>query len=145
MREKYKHMNNWKRASFTVEAAFIVPFTLLIILILIGFCYYEHQINWCKGAAYEAVLYGIYKGDSDNSAAQAAAARLRERSEESPVNVGEIITSASHHIGIKAAYETTILPGTFSDTFKVSGEVSLIRYEPSRKKLLEFVLNNLKV
>ncbi|MBR6230500.1 MAG: pilus assembly protein [Lachnospiraceae bacterium] len=138
-------MKAWRKASFTVEAAFIIPFSLLIILILIGFCYYEHQINWCKGAAYEAVLYGIYEGGSDGGAAQAAAERLRERADEAPLNVGEITTSSSHFIGIKAAYETSVLPGTFGDTYKITGEVSLIRFEPSRKKLLEFILNNLKV
>ena len=123
-----------------MEAAFIIPFSLLVILILIGFCYYEHQINWCKGAAYEAVLYGIYTGDSGGQAAQAAAIRLRERADEAPLKVGEITTSSSHFIGIKAAYETSVLPGTFGDIYKISGEVSLIRYEPSRKKLLEFIL-----
>ena len=138
-------MKAWRKASFTVEAAFIIPFSLLIILILIGFCYYEHQINWCKGAAYESVLYGIYEGGSGDRAAGAAAERLRERSAEAPLNVGEIITSSSHFIGIKAAYETSVLPGTFGDIYKISGEVSLIPYEPSRKKLLEFILNNLKV
>ena len=138
-------MNNWKKASFTVEAAFIVPFSLLIIVILIGFCFYEHQINWCKGAAYEAVLYGIYEGDSDDQAAQSAAERLRERSDEAPVNVGEINTSFSHQIGIKAAYETSVLPGVFGDIYKISNEVSLIRYEPSRKKLLEYIIKDLQV
>ena len=134
------HIKKIRKASFTVEAAFIIPFSLLVILILIGFCYYEHQINWCKGAAYEAVLYGIYTGDSGGQAAQAAAIRLRERADEAPLKVAEITTSSSHFIGIKAAYETSVLPGTFGDIYKISGEVSLIRYEPSRKKLLEFII-----
>ena len=69
-----------------MEAAVIVPMIVTITALLLGYCYYVHQINWYKGAAYEAAVTGLKYPEN---AAEKAKERIDFRAGELPLTVGE--------------------------------------------------------
>lgn len=54
------------RGSFTVEASFIVPMVLLLIMVCIFAVFYYHDKNVLLGAAYEASVVGSSKSREVN-------------------------------------------------------------------------------
>ena len=68
------------RASFTVEAAFIVPITVIICALLLLCCFTLHNKIWYTGAAAESALIGNSTQTEKNvSSADAAKKRADER------------------------------------------------------------------
>ena len=59
-------MKRIKRGSFTVEAAVIIPLTVLTFALLLGFAYYTHQRVWCTGAVYESLLAASQRREGDS-------------------------------------------------------------------------------
>ena len=49
-------MNEWKKGSFTVESAFLIPMAVMLTALLIVFTFYAHNKVWYTAAAYEAAL-----------------------------------------------------------------------------------------
>ena len=47
-----------EKGSFTVEAAFIVPLSLVVIFTLLSLCFHMHNQAWYTAAAGEAVISG---------------------------------------------------------------------------------------
>lgn len=128
----------FKRAVFTVEAAVIVPFCVTVIALLIGFCYFTHQANWCKGAAYEAALKGV---ERDLTKKQGKAkSRMDERIGEIPVNAGEIETEVSEGLRVKISWTGRILSDVFGDLFCFNGKVLVTNVDPVMIKQTEFLL-----
>ena len=138
--EKRGMMNNrkkWNKGVFTVEAAVIVPMSVSIIALLIGYCYFAHQINWFKGAAYEAAAAGLKYQDDP---AEKAKERICERTAEMPVTVGNNTTDVSSGIKLAVSFEGKVLDDVFGGLFGYRGEAALTRFEPVRVKMLQFVL-----
>ena len=48
----------------TVEAACLVPFVLVILLVMIYLCFYIHNRSWLTAAAHEAALSGSMEANS---------------------------------------------------------------------------------
>lgn len=133
----------WKRAVFTVEAAVIIPLTLFIIAVLIGYCYHVHQSNWCRGAAYEAVLKGTEKGHAGKENRSAADTRMKERIEQIPISVGSIETSVSEGVRLCASWNGTVLEDVFGSRFSFGGKAAVTAFEPVKIKRLEYLMKNI--
>ena len=127
-------MKKWKKASFTVEASFLVPVGLTITILLLGFCFYTHQINWCKGVSYEALSLGTarIRGDSDKAAVMQE--RLDSRIKEIPVRTGEVNAQAVSGYRMSVQVNGSVLPDVFQGLFDFRTEASVTRFEPVRLK-----------
>jgi Flp pilus assembly protein TadG len=51
-----------RTASFTVEAALVMPVVLVTLIALLYMCFYVHNRAWLTAAAYEAALSGSMEG-----------------------------------------------------------------------------------
>ena len=144
--DKYKKKNTkngWKRAVMTVEAAVIVPMSLTFIALLIGYCYFVHQVNWCKGAAYESVLCALQRERTADEAAQAVKERIDRRIAEAPLTTGGISTEVSSEGTVLVSWESTVLSEVFGDRFKFSGKASLVRLDAVGIKQVEHLTKSM--
>ena len=132
-----------RKAVFTVEAAVIVPSSLTMIALLIGYCYYVHQVNWCTGAAYEAAEKSVESRLAGKNA-DAGEKRMSERIAAIPLSVGGIAAEASEGAKVSIFFSGGVLSDYFEDLFQYEGSASLIRYEPAKLKRLAFLINGLK-
>ncbi len=132
--------NHWKKGVFTVEAAVIVPLAASMIALLIGYCYFAHQINWYKGAAFESAAAGLKE---PANAASAAEEQIRHRSSESPIGFGEETADVSSGIKLSVSFEGKVLEDVFGNLFSYRGEAALTRFDPVKVKRLEFVLERM--
>ena len=133
----------WSRAVMTVEAAVIVPMSLTIIALLIGFCYFVHQINWCKGAAYEAVLCGLQREKTSDEVTAAVQERIGSRISEAPLTTGGISSDVSSSGTVLVSWKSSVLSEVFGDRFSFSGEASLVRLDPVKVKRTEHLAKSM--
>ncbi|HIV17230.1 MAG TPA: hypothetical protein IAB17_04485 [Candidatus Alectryocaccobium stercorigallinarum] len=130
-------MKRFKRAVFTVEAAFIIPVAAIIIVSLIGYIYFMHENVWSKAAAYEAGFYGIQKTENEKTAKELASERLNERYEENIFGFMEEmseVTGSRESIKIKWSYG--ILPETFGELFVLDKGIEINSVDPVEVKRL---------
>ena len=120
-----------------MEAAVIVPLSVTIISLLLGFCFYTHQINWYKGAAYEAAEKGIESGGDSCAAAQQ---RMDSRTEEIPMRFGSETTEVSSGLNVSVSFRGSVLEDVFGDLFGFEGEALLLKTDPVKIKRLEFLI-----
>lgn len=133
---------NWKKASFTVEAAFLVPAATIVLVLLIGYIYFVHERAWTVSAAGEACFYALQRAEGAEKPEDLLQERLQERSSEAPLGLQEAaytIKSGSNAFQISAAQN--ILPEAFGDTFSLETEVSVRRFDPAAVKRLAWVGN----
>ena len=77
------NMKKWKKGSFTVEAAFIVPAAVLMTVLLIICIFYVHNQVWYKTAALEAALAGNSRMEgSGKSPGETALESAKKRAEQ---------------------------------------------------------------
>lgn len=129
--------NPWKKGTFTIEAAVLIPVTIIIFALLIGYCFYVHQINWYTGAAYESAAAGL-KEPAD--AAEKARERIELRSSEQPLGFGTENTDVSSGLKLAVSFEGTVLDEVFGSLFRYRGEGALAKIDPVKAKRLEFFL-----
>lgn len=126
----------WKKASFTVETAYIIPLMLVFISFLLGFAYFTHQQVWCRGAAYESIYYGLQRNMNGK-----ADGRLKERLLEIPLEIPEISAEvAESALSLKAEIQTVILPDVFGEMFTSGQSVSAAKIDPAKIKKAEWIL-----
>ena len=146
MKERDTKVNIWKstrirRASFTVESAYIVPLLAVFITFLLGYTYFTHQQNWCKGAAYESLYYGLQRSAEGNAPEAEASARLSDRIAERPLDLSEISSDVQENAGaLNAESSTQILPETFGERFAAEQNVSVRKIEPAVLKRTEWLI-----
>ena len=129
-------LNFFKKASFTVEAAYIVPLMLVFIAGLLGFTYFTHHQNWCKGAAYESLYYALQRNTTGEAAAEIAGHRLEDRILEIPLDVSDISSEVTEGVaGLKAEMKSGILPDYFDGLFMMEQSVQTAKIDaPALKK-----------
>ena len=132
----------WKRGVFTVEAAVVVPLSLWMIALLIGFCFFTHQSGWCKGAAWESAIKGAER--TTGEAGEKADKRMAERLQEIPLDTGRVETDVASGLRLRVSWSSTVLPEVFSDRFVLGGEVSFLNLDPVRLKQAEFIVRQIK-
>lgn len=115
----------------------LIPVTIIIFALLIGYCFYVHQINWYTGAAYESAVAGL-KDPAD--AAEKARERIELRSGEQPLGFGTENTDVSSGLKLAVSFEGTVLDEVFGSLFRYRGEGALAKIDPVKAKRLEFFL-----
>jgi len=123
-----------------VEAAVIIPVTVIMTALLIGYCYYAHQINWFKGAAYEAAETGLKDPEKQLEKAEI---RINDRTARIPLNVGSVKTGVSSDAKLAVSYEGKVLDNVFGSLFRYRGEAALRRFDPVKVKMLEFFVERI--
>lgn len=137
--------NKWKKASFTVEAAYIVPLMLVFVAGLLGFTYFTHHRNWCRGAAYESVYYALQPDAEGKDRAGTAADRLKERIGEVPLGAWGTETDASEELlTLTAKTKSVILPELFGDLFTTETDASAAKTDAPALKKAEWILKYVK-
>lgn len=141
-RKERKIPGSLKRAVFTVEAAVIIPLCVTITAALIGYCFYTHQINWWKGAAYESALKYTERGLTAGSREEAGKKRLKERLDAMPVRTGD--AAADFRTGTKTTVtiKGEVLPDVFGSLFQYGTTAALMDFDPAAVKRLTFLVSS---
>lgn len=141
-------MKTWKKASFTVEAAFLVPCAAIILAILIGYIYFMHETVCAKASSYEAGYYALQRTEEKESSEERMQERIALRSAENPLGTGSTqfrISAGSGQVG--AAWSGGVLPAVFGDVFRYRGEAKIRVITPVKIKrmfwLAEYALTGL--
>ncbi len=138
-----RELQKWAKAGFTVEAAVIVPMIVIITALLIGFCYYTHQINWCKGASYEAVIKGVERVRKEDDSQRCAQHRINERIAETPLSAGIISADAASGYRVGIQFKGGVLEEVFHGLFQFRGEASIVRFEPVKIKRTAYLIKGI--
>ena len=130
-----------KKASFTIEAVYIIPLMLIFITSLLGFTYFTHQHIWCKGAAYESLYYGMQFHADKGNAKDKAESRLQERIAEIPLEMSPVEAEVSAGPAVlKAKTQTGILPDVFGDIFTSKMSISAANIDAAQIKKAAWIL-----
>ena len=128
--------NYFKRAVFTVEAAFIVPLISMIIVSLIAYTYFVHESVWSKAAAYEAALYGTQHVANEKSTEELISERLEARYEDNVFGFSQESEISDSGSSVNISWRYGILTDTFGELFTIDKEIELGIIEPVAAKRL---------
>lgn len=134
-----------KKASFTIEAACIIPLMLIFIAGLLGFTYFTHHHNWCTASAYESIYYALQRNPEETDRAGAAEERLEERLHEIPLEISKISSEVTKGPArLSAGTRTVILPELFGDLFTMEADASAARIDAPAVKRAEWIVKYIK-
>lgn len=117
----------------------IVPLAVTVTAILIGFCFYVHQSNWCRGAAYESAVKSVERGIPKEERNEAANRRMSVRISEMPVTAGKVETTVRKSYRVSISWQGTVLESVFKDRFGYKGSASLTDFDPVSLKRIQFI------
>ncbi len=148
-RGKNQRSVNWKwRASLTVEAAFLVPLTVLAVGLILSLGIFLYERTWYTEAACEAVLSGTNRGVLNNrSALDLASLRFQTLETEAPMlpeNYAGNVTGDDDTIKVSLEGKTPVWGRDgFSIQVEVSGQtvrpVKLLRQLAALRELVNEV------
>ena len=134
-----------RKASFTIEAAFIIPLMLTFIAGILAFTYFTHHLNWSKGAACESIYYALQRNNGENDRSEEAERRLQERIHENPLEVSDISAEVTEGIvNLEAETRTVVLPELFGDLFTMEQSISAAKINAPAVKKAEWLLKYIK-
>ena len=134
-----------KKASFTIEAAYIIPLMLVFVAGLLGFTYFTHHQNWCRGAAYESVYYALQRNTGEETPEELAGQRLSDRILEIPLDVSEISSETREEAAVlRAETRTNILPELFGDLFVSEQSAGAAKIDAPLLKRTEWMLKYIR-
>ncbi len=126
------HQRGICRAVFTVEASFLLPMIMGIMLLLIVTMFFLHDRIWYRCAAYESALTGNAeavpdKGSAESKAAQKANDRIEER-----VMPGSKATAQVHwnRLQTEVVYRGRLYEIFQNEIPELDLRVSIKRYKP---------------
>lgn len=121
-----------KKASYTVEASFLMPLILSVITILIYGCFYLHDRAVLTGLAYEAALFGSRMEESDKDII------LQQTKEMGNQIISNKVLSTTNVTTIVKITNDNVLV-TYTGDFKIPGEAltHLLLKEYSREIKVE--------
>ncbi len=124
-----------KKASFTVEAAFIVPLSAVVLALLIVFIYFTHEKAWAVSAACEVSFYAMQRQESEQTRGEILEERLEKRKKENPlgVNVTDYKVEESK-TNLKISMEECVFPKSFGKRFSSSFYLELKLFDPVKVK-----------
>ena len=117
-----------KKGSLTVEAACMVPFVIVILMVMIYLCFYIHNRSWLSSAACEAALCGSMEAENGSGHVHE---RARERAEELG-NTGffgasDIAVRVEGQSAVRVTYQVAAKSMLgYGDSLSVSGCVQVI-------------------
>lgn len=124
-----KRKNLWKRASFTIEAACVMPLILLTVIGVLYLCFFVHNRAWLTAAAFESALAGSMDGIREGGKA-AETARVRSRELGNTGFFGaenmEVQVSADREVRVVYTADTLSGFGGFSWKLKTEGNSKII-------------------
>jgi hypothetical protein len=124
-----------KKASFTVEAAFIVPLSAAVLALLIVFIYFTHEKAWAVSVACEASFYAMQRQESEETRGEILEERLEVRKKENPlgVNMTDYKVEESKK-NLKISMEECVFPESFGKRFSSSFYLELKLFDPVKVK-----------
>ncbi len=126
------------KASFTVEAAVLVPIVSTIIAMLIGYAYFFMESICACGAMYEAAFYSEQLAYDDNDEEKRLEERLNIRSREMLIGSLEYETDLSENrISIDAS--GAVLKDIFGERFTYKRSISIKRFKPTTVKRAQWL------
>ena len=134
-----KRTNSLKKASFTVEAAVIVPIVATMIALLLGFIFFLYENSISTALCYEAEFYAaqITVNDSEDAGQERLLRRIEEKKNESTLGFGQYSYAASAGSSVYTVSVTgEILPAVFQGLFKRNKNISISHMEPVSVKRL---------
>ncbi len=141
--KEFLRNNSLKRASFTVEAAYIVPLCAIVIALLIGFNYNMHEKTRNKALAYEAALYAASGSETPQIAEDRINSVIENGTASDPLGVSVTDMSASVTDGnILISYGGSVLADIFGDLFSDQNTISVPVIHTVRLKRFEWVAKN---
>jgi hypothetical protein len=132
-------MNSWKKGSFTVEAAFLVPLSVMITVLLIFCIFYVHNQVWYTAAALESALAGNSRLEGSGAGTEETAEKhMKKRMEQQampgmPPSVTVSDTGAGLRISCEGQMFTLLPDGLF--VCRTEGEAERVRPAAFLKKL----------
>lgn len=124
-----ENRSRWKRGSFTVEAAFLIPVTVMLLALLLVYCFYRHNHVWYTAAAAEAALVGngrLIDQTAAAAAAERAEARIRDQVMPGSAPETEITSDTS---GTGVWFRNQLFPA-FSELFSFETGVKIQKVRP---------------
>ena len=123
----------WKRAVFTVEAAFLIPLIATIIVLLLGYIYYTHEKVWSTSVAYEAGFYSVQRREKDVTAQALAEERIENRTEEKPLPFGtEEFSVKDDDAQVTVSWSGNIIRDVFDSRFDFTGKSAVRKFKPGK-------------
>ena len=123
-------LKRWKRASFTLEAACVMPLVLLAVMGVIYLCFFVHNRSWLTSAAYEAALSGSMEGIREDGKVYETAQMCSENLGRTGF-FGTESVSVQTNVGksVQVTYDLDTIPGFggFSWHLQTRGEAKIIR------------------
>ncbi|MBQ8306705.1 MAG: pilus assembly protein [Blautia sp.] len=120
-----------KKGSLSVEAACVVPFVIMILMVMIYLCFYIHNRSWLCSAACEAALCGSLEAGSGTG-------HVRERAQERAEELGNTGFFGASDIAVKVRCQSSVQVAYqldtksmlgYGDSLSVSGSSQIIRPE----------------
>ena len=118
-----------KKGSLTVEAACLVPFVIVILMVMLYLCFYIHNRSWLSSAACEAALCGSLEANSGGG-------HVRERAAERGtelLNTGffgasdaALFVERAESVRVVCRLDTRSMLG-YGDSLTVEGSSAIVR------------------
>ena len=127
-------LKEWKKGSFTVEAAFLVPAAVMITALLMICVFYVHNQVWYETAALEAALDGNGRMEgSGRTPEETARAKALERAEQQimPGSVPSLSVSDSGE-GTYVGYSGRMFSLFSGFYFSCTAEAEVSRVRPAK-------------
>ena len=127
-----KAITKWKKGSFTVEAAFLVPAAVMITVLLIFCIFYVHNQVWYGTAALEAALAGNGRTEGSGKSAEETAKSCAVKRAEEQVMPGETpsVEARDSGTGIYVSFRGNIFPLFAGWSFYCLAEAEVERVRP---------------
>ena len=125
-----KILKKWKKGSFTVETALVMPIILLVLMGLLYLSFFVHNRAWLTAAAYEAAVSGSMEGYRKNGAVyETADVKGRILGSEGFPGGENFSMQTSAGKKVEVTYRMDIAAGYMGENwnFKVSGEAEVLR------------------
>lgn len=115
----------------TVEAAYLVPVTVLLTMLLIFYSFCEHDRVWYMAAACEAALFGTAATEEQQESERRAVTRGQERMEEQPFPVLEppVLQVTAENRKVIVSYASEGSAG-FASFFPYKAEGAAVQEDP---------------
>ena len=134
MKQK-RNGRNWRKGTFTIEAAYLVPIAAAAIVLVIGYIYYTHERSWSRAVAYEADFYGIQRREGQESAGSLIQERVSGRNEEKPLPLKqETFQVTDGGDAVSVSWSGSVLNKVFSSRFGYQGTAELQVVRPVEVK-----------
>ena len=133
---------SWARAEVVAEAAYLIPLTVTVIVLLMGFTFFLHQRVTSLAMAGEAAMYGLSRqAYPDKTAEELARERADRLIKERVLDNGAMTAEASlSPLYLTVSFRLEVLPELFGSLFRTEGELRAARIKPVAAMQTKWIL-----